>query len=209
MMKRYDQLIKIIDKGLSECSKSIDTKLAVKECYGDDIVMFENNDVDNATSSTGGNGVEMLSNLIKDILEKINEEFIQNELPTILTKEQVQLKLEILDQVVHEFISKQKAQEEHEQRDIQSAKDAVESIQLLPPGMDVGQVMTFHSYQMKKKIRDELMAEIEQAQQGMQSLLCDVEDEKRKIQDFVNKVENDIHASLNRNADLCSFNEIK
>ena len=92
MMKRYDQLIKIIDKGLSECSKSIDTKLAVKECYGDDIVMFENNDVDNATSSTGGNGVEMLSNLIKDILEKINNEvFILNKVPHNLTKKQVQL----------------------------------------------------------------------------------------------------------------------
>ena len=198
MMKRYDHLIRIIEKGLQESSKCIDAKQAVLECYGDDISMFE-----------GGDGIDMLSNLIKDILEKINDTFLQSELPLILREQKVQQQLDILDRVIQEFDAKQKAIHDKEHQDIQSAREAVESVQFIPHGIDISQVKTYHTYQKKTHMRDDLLLQIERAQKERETLLHDIDQEKNKIQGFVESLEKHIVEPLSRNADICSFNEIK
>lgn len=200
-MKRYEHLVKIIEKGLSESSKCIDTKLAIQQCYGDDISMF-------ASSSSDNDGVEMLSNLIKNILENINESFLQNELPSILSKNNVQLKLDILDQVILHFISKEREEQERELRDIQSARDAVDDVQE-ELQMDLSQIMMFYSYQMKKKVRDELMADLDREKNKRDNLLQEVERQRDNVKKFVDAVEENIVDPLNRNADICSFHQIK
>ena len=226
----YNRLITIIEKCLSESSKCVDTRLAVQECYGDDISMFAASSTSTSSNSTrtdedtGNNhetkannddgdqrnkaAIDMLSNLISDILEKINDTFLQHKLPQILFNEKVKLKLDSFDHVIHQFQLEQKSMEELEQQDIQSAKEAVEKTQFLPQGMTMGHIMTYHSYQMKLKMRNELLAEVEQAQKEKDALLQDIEKEKKMIEGVINEVEKKVVEPLNRNADICSFNGI-
>jgi hypothetical protein len=217
-MSSYDQLIKVIEKSLYQSSDCVDTRTAVKQCYGDDISMFSTasaTNTDNATNATNAtnnaqddDGIEMLASLINNILEKINDAFLQNELNQILDKEKVKLKLDTLDQVVEEFISNQRRKDEQERLDIQSARDAIRNTQFLPQGMDMSHVMLYQSYRMKMKIRDELLAELENVEKESNALLGAVEREKQEIKNVVTENENDVVVPLNRNADVCSFNGI-
>lgn len=214
-MARYNQLVKIITNSLSQSSKHIDKRLAVQKCYGEDISMFatgEDGTVDNGHNSND-DGIDMLANLINDILEKINDAFLQNEnnesgLRQILSKEKVQLRLDILDQVIEEFISKQKFKEEKEQNDIKSAKDAIKNTNFLPPGIEMRHIMTYQSYRMKLELRKDLLAEVEKAEKEKELLLKNIETEKRDIMSFVTETEKEIVDPLNKNADICSFNGI-
>lgn len=202
-MSRYDQLIKIFEKCLSESSKCIDTKLAVEECYGDDLSMF-------ATSSSKSNddGVQMLENLVRDILDKINESFLQDELPKILSKEKVELKLNILDQVIQEYLREQREKEELEKKDIESARDAVANTKFLPQGMNLGHMLTYQSYQMKLKMKDELNCKVEQLEAERDDLLKQIEVAQNNVKSVVSGIDKSIVEPLNKNADICTFNGI-
>lgn len=233
--KRYNRLITIIEKCLSESSKCVDTRLAVQECYGDDISMFaadssssgssrsstniptvnnhetkHNNDNDNSINDDQRNkaAIDMLSNLISDVLEKINDTFLQQKLPQILSKENIQLKLDSLDQILDQFQSEQKSIEQKEQQDIQSAKEAVTNTQFLTQGMTIDHIMTYHTYQMKLKMRDELLSNVKQAEKERDLLLQEMKKEKIGIDGIIDDVEKNVLDPLNRNADICSFSGI-
>ncbi len=228
-MKRYKQLINIIKKSLSSSSSCIDTRYAVQECYGDDISMFAavGTDVDvNITDKNDNNdddGVEMLSNLIQSILENINEIFVHNELQKILSKQNTEFKLDLLDRVINDFLLNQKVKEEEEQLDIQSARDAVDRADLFLSSSStalsssntisnnlntkVNDLISYQSYHLKLELKKKLVAELERAEREKDDLLHQIEIEKRHIGKVFNGIENDIANPLNKNADICcSFN---
>ncbi len=197
-MKRFDQLQKILERCLSESSKCIDTKVAVEKCYGDDVSMFATND----------DGINMLENLVRDILDRINESFVQDELPKILSEEQVELKLNILDQVIQEYRVDQKEKEDKEQRDIQSARDAVENSQFLPQGMNISHILAYQSYQMKTMMKQELSIEVERIEAERAALLEKICRTQENVKGVVSGIERNIVEPLNTNVDICSFNGI-
>ncbi len=200
-MKRKDQLIKIFEKCLLESLKYVDTKRAVEECYGDDISMF-------STSKSNDDGIDMLESLVRDILEKINESFLQNELPQILSRESVEFRLGVLDCVIREYLDDQLQKEEQEKRDIQSARDAVANTQILPQGMNLSHILTHQSYQMKLKMKDELTGKVEELEGVKEKLLKEIEESQRDVKDVVTVIDKNIVDPLNKNADICSFNGI-
>ena len=205
-MNRYDQLLNIFGKCLSESSKCIDTKLAVEECYGDDLSMFATSS--SSSSKPNDDGVDMLENLVRDILDKINESFLQNELPKILSKEKVELKLNILDQVIQEYLREQREKEELENNDIESARDAVANTKFIPQGMNLGHMLTYQSYQMKLKMKDELNRKVEHLEAERGDLLKQIEVAQNDVKSVVSGIDKSIVEPLNKNADICTFNGI-
>ena len=213
--KRYDHLFTVIEEGLSESAKCIDTRAAVEQCYGDNISMFTSNEEisgnqkDCKTATNDANdGINMLSNLISNILENVNDRFLQANLPPIMSSEGAKLKLGIMDEVIHQFLWEQKTKQEKERLDIQSAKDAVAGTQFLSKGIDIKHIMSYHKFHMKMKLRNDLITEIEKAQKENQDLLRKVETNKRAIQETVDKVEKNVCDPLKQSADMCSFNGV-
>mmetsp|Transcript_8289 Transcript_8289/g.10507 ORF Transcript_8289/g.10507 Transcript_8289/m.10507 type:complete len:204 (+) Transcript_8289:82-693(+) len=200
-MTRHKQLVKVIENGLIESSKCIDTHSAVQECYGDDISMFAD-----SNSSSENDGTEMLANLIQGVLEKINDEMMKNQIHDILKREDVETKLSVLDKVIGEFVDRQRLLKEEEERDKKTAEDAMKSVQVLPHGVEVSDIMKFQAYKVKMKIRDKLAAELETAERRQEELQSQMEKEREDVNAMVKKINDETLDPLERAGEICSVN---
>lgn len=190
--KTFNRLIKAINRSLHETQESIDSHAAVEKCYGDDASLF--GEKDSAT--------DMLANLVKGTIEDVNKS-IKDDIEDILENETVESKLLVLDKVMDEHRRHEWTQKNAEDEDRRSVQDALER-STLPDKMTVDHVLKFQAYTIKSQARDEILARIENQTKANQALQNQIEEEKRKIQERIESMDDNAEI-LSNTANICSF----
>lgn len=184
---RFQKLLQVIDKALSESRKSFDTAAAIQECFGDDASIF---------------GATTLAKLLDSLVERVNDAAKQRILQT-LEKEGVEAKLKHVEDVICAIEKVREQQNQSETLDRQSATNAMKKAKL-PDGMHPDDIVSHRAYTIMKEERDGLAQEIAAMEEESKLMQQQIEEAERKIKQGLEKVE-ETGAKLEQTADACSF----
>jgi len=193
--KTFCKLLKSINRGLNECQRSIDTREAVEECYGDDASIF--GEKDSAT--------DMLANLISGSIERINEQVMKG-VDDIFKKEQVETKLFTLDKTIEDYWTQKMEEKCTEDDDRQSVQDALQRSKL-PDGVGVDDLLRLQAYKIKSEARDEIRAKLSTIEKENKAMQNEIEELKGKFQERLKCIDEKAK-NLDGTANLCSFNGV-
>jgi hypothetical protein len=184
---RYECFLTLLNKALSESRKSFDTAKAVKDCYGEDASMFDDN---------------MLVTVIDGMIDKVNDR-VKEEMLQILQEKNVRVTLQNLEGILAQLDEAEKAVKQAEQEDQQSARDALETVRL-PKDVTPQNVLSYHAFEVMQKERDDLIEELEKVQAETKELEQQQANAKAVVQERVQKIET-VAKELERSADMCSM----
>ena len=193
--KRHKKLIQVIEKGLSESKKSIDTHDAVIKCYGEDTSIF-------AGGGTEESAKTMLANLIEGVIDNANER-LQDDIENIFVTEKIATKLRALDNAVDHQDKVLELKKETDEIDRRTAQEALNSAKL-PDSVTIPDVVRFHIYNAKKGFKDKLLKELQDVEAETKTILDKVEIESKQLQERISKIE-EKEKILEQAADMCTF----
>lgn len=201
---RMQYFLKVLEKALKEVVDSVDTDKAVNECYGQDASIFsgKTSPLREDSAEEGTSEVNMLSNLIKETIFKINER-VKSEIITVLEKEEVNEKLLNLERLLEEFEESEKKHQLMEEKDKKETQEVLDNVLNIPVGLSPLDLIKHHEYKLKLKEKDHLLSEI--ASLEAETELIEVQIKKgnsiikTKLEEISEKGE-----QISRTANICS-----
>lgn len=193
--KRHKKLIQVIEKGLSESKKSIDSHDAVIKCYGEDTSIF-------AGGGTEESAKTMLANLIEGVIDNSNER-LQDDIENIFATEKIAIKLRALDSAVDQQDTELELKRETDENDRQTAREALDSAKL-PDNVTIPDVLRFHIYNVKKDLKDKLLKELQHVEAETEIILDQKEAESKQLQERISKIKEKENI-LEQAADMCTY----
>lgn len=184
--RRYRFLSRCIDKALTESRSKLDARSAVRECYGDDCAIFDEEDISGSGSGTRS-GEEVLAELVDNILESANDR-LRSEIDDILLTGDVRAKLHLLDSLLDQYAKRDRDAKDAEEADRNSALAAAE-LAKLPGGIGPEDVLTYHAHQIKVQERDALSAELASVEADNDALRKQIDRGTELIRQSVQDVE--------------------
>lgn len=181
--KRYKRLLNVIDKSLTEGASQVNTIDTVKQCYGEDADIFGEGD--------HSDGTEMLANLVTQVMERANEK-LSVDVREIVEHHDVHKILSIWDSVVKEHESRVLREKQEEIVDKKTAREAVEVLRL-PSQVTPKDVCDYQEYQVFRKARDELKADLESKEEKNEVLQKLMEDESKTLRGKVEVIQKTSH----------------
>ena len=221
----YQQLEKLINMGLQRSRNALDTQPLIDATYDNDI--FGTNggsggdeDGDGTTGMMDNETNEMLTTVMNDMLNKINDSILeqpeevgsndttdgqqqpQRQLKPVPVILKIKERLEWVDNTVNEIQKQEKQRNEEERNDQQSAQTALKTT-LLPSGITMSDVLRYTEYQQQLKEKEELENAIAQ----LKTSIGQLEDEQsivtKQVQDQLSEIQS-VSKNLGQSADTCS-----
>ena len=183
---RYQQLMKGIDKVLVESRRKISVKDAVKEGYGDDASVF---------------GEDQIEEVLEGMLDIVHSS-VANEMAKFLETENVENDIIKVEEIMKGFCSVERAMQEMNEKDRDSARAALEQAQL-PEGVKPTDVVKYRAHNIIKEERQKLSNLIEQYRDENNELEKLVRDARAKVESEIVKIE-EVSKELDRTADVCA-----
>lgn len=188
--RRYDLLMKLIETGMIRSRQSLHSTDLVNASYGEDAaVVF--------------GGTEMLAGTMDDMLDKMHEQVLKQDLPVYLEEQQIETLLDRVDRIVETLDREEAAQAQAEREDQESAIRAMDA-SLLPAGVTLDNVVDYHNYQRALAQKEQMANALQQVQDEIAAL----EKEQEEIKDHVDSKQQMLARTatvLNRSADICSM----
>lgn len=183
---RYQHLMKGIEKVLVESRNKISVKDAVKEGYGDDASVF---------------GEDQIEGVLEGMLDIVHSS-VANEMAQFLQAENVENDIIKVEEILKTFDSMERAMQEMNEKDRESAKAALEQAQL-PEGVKPTDVVKYRAYNVIMEEREKVSNLIEQYRDENNELEKLVRDARAKVESEIVKIE-EVSRELDRTADVCS-----
>ena len=206
---RYQCLLKLIDKALSQSRQSFDVSKAVQECYGEDASIFEDVAVaaqegkDDGGAENGGHGnSNLLTNAIENMIDTVNDR-VKEEIEQFLREHNVCENLTLVDSIIAQLDQQDAEQAQAEKEDRESALRAFEAVKL-PKGVSPEDVLSYHKFELRRKERDALVDELAKVEAEIKKLeeqQAATESRTKESMLQMGKVEHE----LERSADACSL----
>mmetsp|Transcript_22981 Transcript_22981/g.65124 ORF Transcript_22981/g.65124 Transcript_22981/m.65124 type:complete len:211 (-) Transcript_22981:113-745(-) len=184
---RYDTLLKLTQKTLSESKNAFDIPHAIETCYGEDADVF---------------GEDMLVRVIESMIDEANGK-IDDHMRQKFAECDVRNKLAQFEDIVHALVQEDEAKEQAEENDRDSAKTALQDVRL-PKDVTPQDVMKYYAYQAMKEERDALVIELRK----LEEFNADVQAQTEAKQEAIARATETIAASgkeLESSANLCSM----
>ena len=156
---RYDKLLKVLNTALVESRRKFNTEDAIKECYGDDASMFDDD---------AGGGQSVLATAIDAMVDQVNDTVKRN-IVTYLEQEGIQEKLANIEAIINRLDANDEKQRQADAEDRQSARDALASVRL-PKDVLPSELIRYQSYKLMEKERDALLEEIAKVEEETNGL---------------------------------------
>lgn len=183
---RYQHLMKGIEKVLVESRNKISVKDAVKEGYGDDASVF---------------GEDQIEGVLEGMLDIVHSS-VANEMAQFLQAENVENDIIKVEEILKAFDSMERAMQEMNEKDRESAKAALEQAQL-PEGVKPTDVVKYRAYNVIMEEREKVSNLIDQYRDENNELEKLVRDARAKVESEIVRIE-EVSRELDRTADVCS-----
>mmetsp|Transcript_19927 Transcript_19927/g.56320 ORF Transcript_19927/g.56320 Transcript_19927/m.56320 type:complete len:201 (-) Transcript_19927:39-641(-) len=187
--RRYDVLMQLIEMAMVRSRKELNTTKLVEASYGDNAAVF--------------GGKEMLAGTMDDMLDKMHEQVLQQDLLDYLQKHGIEALLDRFESIVETLDQDDAAQAKAEQDDKESAERATDE-NLLPAGVTLENIVDYKFYQNALKQKEQMTKALQEVQEEIAILekeqaemSTQVESQQRVLQETAQE--------LNRSADVCSM----
>lgn len=187
--RRYDVLMQLIEMAMVRSRKELNTTKLVEASYGDNAAVF--------------GGKEMLAGTMDDMLDKMHEQVLQQDLLDYLQKHGIEALLDRFESIVETLDQEDAAQAKAEQDDKESAERATDE-NLLPAGVTLENIVDYKFYQNALKQKEQMTKALQEVQEEIAILekeqgemSTQVESQQRVLQETAQE--------LNRSADVCSM----
>jgi len=190
---RYQRLLSVIEKALSQSKSQLDLEKVIKEIYGDDASIFGNDDdSDN----------NMLSSVIQSMLERVHDQ-VQESMTEHLQSQNVCQQLVKLEAILHKLEYEQASQQQADEKDKQSARQALEQSKL-PKGIQPLDLVNYKAYQRMQQEREVLLNEITQTEKEIQEIKDRQQEQSQAMESRLTKIQQ-VGQELEKSADVCSM----
>lgn len=165
--RRFEILLQLIETGLLRSRQALDTKQLVEASYGDDADLF--------------GGTEMLVGTMDDMLDKVQEQVLHQDLPTYLQNNNIE---GLLDRVEHliEALDRQEAATAQVERDDQESALRALDTTLLPTGITLENLVDFHKYRTAMFQKEKLSKALEELQKEITTLENEQAERTRRVE---------------------------
>lgn len=184
---RYQQLLKGVDKVLSESRNRLDISTAVKEGYGDDTSIF--------------GGEDMLKEVMEGMLDRVSET-VSEDMKLYFQSQNVEEDLLQIEGLLRKFEEVEEAELAINDKDRKSAKESLDKVHL-PSGIKPNDFVQQIAYKMmgeEKKRLQEVTASLEEEVLKLEALASETE---KSLQRKIRKVE-EVSKDLDYTADTCA-----
>jgi len=188
---RYQRLLEVMDKALSNSKSQFDFDKAVKECYGDDASIFQGDGADN-----------MLQTVLENLMVGVQDQ-VATDMHSHLKSLEVESKLLKLEAIIQTLEQQDAVKQLAEDADKQSARQALEQVRL-PVGLSPSDLMEWTSFQKMTQDRDALQQDIASIQGEIQ-LLCQEKEQQSQQMNARLSTMKEAGKELEKAADVCSM----
>jgi glutamate-1-semialdehyde aminotransferase len=185
----YEVLGRLLETGMVRSRQALTTSSLVEASYGDDAAVF--------------GGKEMLAETMDDMLDKLHDQVLQQDLREYLQKHGIEALLDRLDSIVEALNEEDAVRAQAELQDKESAERATD-VNLLPAGVTLQDVVDYQLYQhamtqkqSMTKALQEVQEEIATLEKEQAEMSIHVESKQRILQQTAQE--------LSRSADVCSM----
>mmetsp|Transcript_20834 Transcript_20834/g.30840 ORF Transcript_20834/g.30840 Transcript_20834/m.30840 type:complete len:194 (-) Transcript_20834:3494-4075(-) len=184
---RYQQLLKGIEKVLSESRNRIDISATVTEGYGDDASIF--------------GGEDMLKTVMEGMLDRVSET-VSEDMKKYFQSQNVEGDLLRIEGLLRKFEEVEEAERaiNHEDRD--SAKTSLGKVHL-PNGVKPNDLVQQTAYNIMKEEKERLQKVAEELEKDVLELETLASEKERNLQRKIMKVE-EVSKDLDYTADNCA-----
>ena len=205
---RYECLLKLLDKALSQSKVSFDAEKAVQDCYGEDASIFE--DVPSSAEETkddnGNPNGKKKSNLLIDVIENMIDtvnERVKEEIEQFLKDNKVCENLTLVDSIIAQLDEQDAEQAEAEINDRESALRALDAVKL-PKDVSPDDIVSYHKFEVRRKERDALAEELAKVEAEVKQLEEQQAHATSRAKDSVQQL-GKVEQELERSADVCTL----
>ena len=188
---RFKLLLQIIQKAMTRTRAQLDLGQIAKDCYGDDLAIFGNNDDDNA-----------LEKLLESMLDRVDEQVLEG-MKDWLEKKKVEELLLSVERDIHRQEQEELRKAQAEQDDKESAHRALKDA-TLPKGITPEDLVNLRAYEKMTSERDAMLQEIQQ----METETAEFEAQRAKKSALVDQClskAKKLGKELEQSADICSM----
>lgn len=175
---------------MARSRKDLNTTRLVEAAYGeDDAAVF--------------GGKEMLAGTMDDMLDKLHEQVLKEDLPAYLERHGIEALLDRFERIGETLDREDAAAAQAERQDRESAERATD-VNLLPAGVTLEDVVNYNNYQNALKQKRQM----QQALQGVQQEITTLESEQAELSSQVESQQRILQQSaqeLSRSADVSSM----
>ncbi len=187
--RRFDLLLQLIETAMTRSRNALNTTELVEASYGDDADIF--------------GGTEMLAGTMDDMLDKIHEQVLRQDLPAYIEKHNIKDILDRVENIIEALDREEEAQALAEQDDQESAIRAMDAT-LLPAGVTVENVVDYHIYEQALAQKERITKALEELQEEITTLEKEQADSTSQVESQQRLLQQTA-LELNRSADICSM----
>ncbi|CAJ1953404.1 unnamed protein product [Cylindrotheca closterium] len=185
---RYELLTKLIDMTLSRSRSSLNMDQMVRDTYGSDASIF--------------GGQEILEGIVDNMLDKM-EDTVKERINQHMEKLGVKTRLDEIEDIIHELEEEARRQQQSEQDDIDSARQAFDQA-VLPEGVNLGKAIHYVAYQKKLEHKEQLAKALQDMEDEIAALKNQQEEAESKVRKNSQKLQQ-VAQTLEKSADVCSM----
>jgi len=207
--KRMKIFVKAVDKALLSARSSIDAKIAVEECYGEDASIFASDgdtiDLDGWISGKANetDAKEMLANLIDSMTERLNEN-LKSKIMSLLKEEGVDSILFQIESIIEKVEREKNEKWEDNKKDKNLTRKILNETSSLPQELDPIDVIRCMALKVKREEKDRLLSEIAKIKEENNELERQIEKAKTNINERIEAMEH-VKNELSQAANSCTF----
>jgi hypothetical protein len=187
---RFQRLLEVIEKALTQSRKNIDVAKLIQQCYGEDASIFAAQQGDNVLLS-------VLEGMLDRVHDSVTEDMLE-----FLKELQVEAKLIKFEEIATQLEMDEVWQQQQETNDKQSARRALEDAKL-PKELKPADIVTYCAYQKILSERDGTLSEIAAIEKEIQQLAAQQADGSTRVESKLETVQA-VGKELELSADMCS-----
>lgn len=187
--RRFDLLKQVIETGMTRSRKALNTTKLVEASYGDDADVF--------------GGTEILVGTMDDMLDKIHEQVLRQDLPAYLQEHKIENLLDRVESIVEALDQEEALQMQAERHDQESAIRAMDTT-LLPAGVTLENVLDYHKYQQALAQKEQITKALQELQDEIAALEKEHDEQTGQV-DAQHEILQHNAQELHRAADVCSM----
>ena len=195
--RRIDVLKRLIHLGMARSRQGLPPTKELVQTF------FYYGGEDASAASLFAGGTEMLMGTVEDMLDKVHDQVLQDNLPTYLKDQGIEEMLNRFDDIVQTLEEEDAWVRHQDEQDQASAVHALQS-SMLPVGVTLEQMVDYTQYQKALVQRDAMTKALEQVQDEILSLEQDYAEGMSHVREQQQTLQTTAQV-LTRSADLCSM----
>lgn len=191
---RYQRLIQVMQKVMTESRSQFDVNKAIQECYGEDASIFEQENNSNSNSN-------VLLSVMESMLDSVNDS-VTDSMLQFLKENQVEAKLTKLEKILKKLEAQDTKKRAADAQDKESARLACEEAKL-PEGLEPSDLIAYQAYQKILAEKQAMLDELSGVEQEIEQLEAQKGEMSKNVNSQIQAMEY-AGKELEKSADICS-----